>query len=59
VRTVSRARHRDNVFERSRRAGEIGAVIDYRDLTGGRSRIRDSVLLEKMIPLFSRLSRCR
>jgi hypothetical protein len=38
------------VFERSRRTGEIGAVIDYRDLTGGRSRIRASLLLEKMIP---------
>jgi hypothetical protein len=37
-----------NAFERSRRTGEIGAVIDYRDQTGDRSRILDSVLLEKM-----------
>jgi hypothetical protein len=33
-----------NAFERPRRAGEIGAVIDYRDLTGGRSRILDFLL---------------
>jgi hypothetical protein len=40
-----------NAFERSRRTGEIGAVIDYPDLTGGRSRILDSLLLEKMHPV--------
>ena len=37
-----------NAFERSRRAGEIGAVIDYRNMTGGRLMIPDPVLSEKM-----------
>ena len=37
-----------NAFERSRRTGEIGAVIDYRDVTADRLMIPDSVLLEKM-----------
>jgi hypothetical protein len=40
-----------NAFERSRRTGEIGPVIDYRDPTGGRSRILDSLLLEKVHPV--------
>jgi hypothetical protein len=39
-----------NAFGRPRRAGEIGAVIDYRDLTGGRLRILDSLLFEEMHP---------
>jgi hypothetical protein len=37
--------------------GEIRAVTDYRDLTGGRSRIGDTLLLEKMTPFSSRLRR--
>jgi hypothetical protein len=37
-----------DAFKRSRRIGEIGAVIDYRDLTGDRMMIRNSLLLEKM-----------
>jgi hypothetical protein len=37
-----------DAFERSWRTGEVGAVIDYRDLTDDRSRIFDSLLLEKM-----------
>ena len=40
-----------NAFERPWRIGEIGAVIDYRDLTGDRVMIRNSLLLEKMHPV--------
>jgi hypothetical protein len=37
-----------DTFKRARRAGEVGTVIDYGDLTGGHSVIADSVSLEKM-----------
>ena len=40
-----------DMFKCSRRAGEVGTIIDYRDLTGGRSMIADPVPLEKMHPV--------
>ena len=40
-----------DAFERSRRTGEIGPVIDYRNLTSSRLMILDPMLLEKMHPV--------
>ena len=37
-----------NPFERARRTGEIGPVIDHRDLTGSRLMILDPMLLEQV-----------